>query len=916
MKKPLKFALISGSSLIILFVAGLVTLFVMFPPEKIKDMAVVGLEEALGREISVESVSFSIFPAIGVSLSGVEVADTERETFTSQRPFIRFERFLISISVRSIFKGYPEITSVILDAPQIVIEVDEEGAFNFDDLKVLAEADTTGEVVEAEEPVMLPVPITLRRLSINRGELQYLDSKDDINVTIASLDQNVTLSIDNELRNIVSTGTLLLDDISVKTAEIPTPLSDLNFTFKHNLTLNLVEGTVDIEEIRLSLQKLYFTMSGTISDIEGDPELDLAINSEPFDIKDILAEIPVEILPDKAKLTASGTAQLNVAIKGVLKEEQPLPLKGNLTFNDGLIRYVDLPQSISNINSKINFTENTLEVLQTGFNFGTNPVELEVTIVDFERPQVDGFLKGKLDLSDVKDMMELPPGAALSGIVNADVSVKGEADPEDPSKLDLNGRVDLENLSIKWPPLLKPAVINGEFTLTSTAIGEKLSATIGRSSFDMEAEITDYLSLVLPDSEKEFNRPKIVFALNSPLLDVDELLPPQEGEPEESGEAGAPMIAPLPGIDMYGTVKAGKIIFDGLEMDDLNVDVTVVNDKADITMRTGFAGGRISNVLNADISNVENISFNNRLNVDQIQINDLMRGFGDFIEPTTALNRELKNIQEALYGSITVAANLSSSGGTPEQLTDNLSGNAEVKVTDGRISNALVLERMSGALERFIEIDDVNFRRLSASLRLDKGNMIFDDLQILSDYGDWAASGTVGLDTELDMKVSNRLSERASRSVLSVQNTGRDALKNLLSGTALSSATNILDDVGIPSDAQGRVTVKMDLGGNLSDPKVAFAGFGEGSAPAQQQQPRPSVRERATEQIQQTVDQKREQLEERLEREKRRAEEQVRQKAREQREAVEEQKQVIEEKRRDVEEDIRERGAEKLRRLF
>lgn len=919
MKKWLKVLLILMSVFVVLFTAGAVTLYVMFPPEEMKNLAVTHLEKALGREIQVEKVGFTIFPVLGVSLSNVEIAETHREGFTSEQPFIKFNRFLIAISVRSIFKGYPEITSVVLESPQIVLEVDGTGAFNYEDLKVITAAERIDEVKETEpvegELAGLPVPVSLQRLTIRDGVILYIDQAESRMVHIGELQKELVLSIDRNLTDITTTGSLLLDKISVEAKEIVTPLSDLSFTFAYDLGINLIEGHLDVNDAKLSLQKIFFNISGTVANFNKIPAIDLVVSSDPFNITDVISEVPLEFFPDKNKLTASGTVHVNVALKGVLEENEPLPLEGRIVFSDGMVRYTDLPKSISQINSVIDFTDSSLQISETAFLFGENHIELGTLISDFEKPYVDGFFKGVIDLMDLQDMIDVPPGASLSGVINADIRGKGEVDPEDPTKLDLTGMVELIDLNVNWSPLAKPAIVNGAFTLSSKAIGEKMSVTIGASSLTMEATIVDYLSLVLDNNDNKFPRPKVDFALTSPLLNVDEILLPEQAS-EESGVAQAqdtPLIAPLPGVDMRGTVRATRIIFEGLEMNNLNMSVNVVNDVADINFATGFSGGQINSVLKADLRKQGHVSFDNNLTVSNVQVNDLLAGFGDLIPPTTALNRELRSIQNSLFGKINLTSKMGGNGSTEEEIVQSLDGTIGLKVTDGHIANALILDRITGVLERFVAIDNFNFRELNADMRISDGNLIIDDMKAFTGVGDWTASGNVGFDNQLNVTVANRLPKRSSSTLLSVQSKGKDALRGLLSGTALAGASNLVDDIGVPSDRDGRVTVNLNLRGTVEDPQVAFAGFAPGDgAPSQQQ---PSVRGSVTERARETIDKQRQQLESRAREEKERVQEQVREAIQEKAPVTEEQKERITEQKKEAQEQIK-RGTERLRKLF
>ena len=104
-----------------------------------------------------------------------------------------------------------------------------------------------------------------------------------------------------------------------------------------------------------------------------------------------------------------------------------------------------------------------------------------------------------------------------------------------------------------WSPLIKPAIINGMFTLSSKAIGQNVAVNVGQSSLTMTATVSNYLSFMLPDPGKKLPRTTADFKCTSPLLDIDAIIKPPE-PPKEGGarNADAPIIAPLPGIDMKG----------------------------------------------------------------------------------------------------------------------------------------------------------------------------------------------------------------------------------------------------------------------------------------------------------------------------------------------------------------------------
>jgi hypothetical protein len=513
--------------------------------------------------------------------------------------------------------------------------------------------------------------------------------------------------------------------------------------------------------------------------------------------------------------------------------------------------------------------------------------------------------------------MELPKGARLGGNVALDVNAKGEVDAADPTKLDVKGTLDLADVNVLWPSLVKPALISGKFTLSSKAIGQNISVKIGQSSLTMAAAVTNYLSLVFADSTKKLPRPVADFTLTSPMLNVDEFMPPSKdtGSAKNASSSSSapqqniPLIAPLPGVDMKGTVSSKKIIYQGIEMSDLSIRVNVLQDIADIDIKTGFASGSIGEVIHADLRNTSNVKFDNKLTVNNVQVNDFIGKFGGFIKPTNSLNRELVKLQNSLFGKISLNSNLSGQGGTQEAFTKSLKGDITATVGEGKLVNSKIFNNLAGKIEKYIKIGDLEFHEMKTAMHVENEQVQFNSFQIYSNLGDWDAKGTAGFNGSLHLDVFNRLSKETSGKLLYVQNSGKNFAKGLLKGTKFANAAaSFVDNVGVPSDKDGRVSLKMTLGGTLSDPQASFNGFGEGepqNASASESSPKKQV----TEQVQQGVLEKKAELEQNLQAQKAKAEQDANLKATEEKAALESQA-------KQKEEQLKNDAVKKLKKFF
>jgi uncharacterized protein involved in outer membrane biogenesis len=904
-----KLALYSIAGIMGIVILAIGVLLIFFPADKIKTLVASEGSKALGRTVTIDKVQFSLFPFIGATIKGLEVDGTSRESFTKEK-FVTLDKIQVQIAVMSLFNKKPEISKIILDKPRILIEVDTAGHFSFDDLAVMQSSDTLKKEKKSSGPLVLPVPVTLKTFAINNGVIIYRDMKSKQEFSVNDLDQSIQFSIDKELKDIRTSGELVLGNVSVKTKEIVKPLKDLKITLTHDVVADLVNGTATVNQLRLSFQKLFFNLKGNVTNLNATPLVDLHLESDPMQISDILKEIPVELAPDVAKLTASGVAAVTLAIKGEVRDSVPLPINGTCKLDNVNVKYTELPKSINNLNALCDFTDTSVSISTMKFNLGENPVELHASFINFKNPYVDLGILAKLNLTDFKDIFVLPPGAALSGTANIDINAKGRPDPNDPSKLDLKGVVNFGDLSVLWPPLVKPAVIKGDVTLSSIAIGQNLDVAIGSSALKLNGSMKNYLSMVFPVKGKTLPRPYTEFTLTASRLDVDEFWPQSKDTsvaPAAAGSADAPLLlTPLPGIDLKAVIKSTRCIYQGITLDNLNMSVNVINDIANINIRTGFAGGTITNVLNGDLRDVNDIKFTNALNIEKVQVSDLMSKFAPFIKPVNVLNREIVNLQNSLSGRLSLQSTFNGSGRSQAGIMKTLLGDVSIGVGDGQITKSEMVTSLASKVEKFVDIKDIKFRELKAAVHVENEMLHFEDFKIGSSAGDWDIKGSTGFNGVLQMAVNNRLTKELSDRVNALQGKGRDVAKNLLAGTKFAAASQLIDNVGIPSDPEGRITLKMNLGGTIEKPEAAFAGFGEGAAKtAGQQTPTQQVKQ----QVQQVIEEKKAEIKNTIDEEKAKAEEATRKK-------IEEEKAALEEQAKQKQEQLKNEGLKKLKKLF
>lgn len=159
----------------------------IYLPGKIKDMTEIGVSKLIGREISMEKVSFNPFN-LSLSTKNFSVSDK------SGKPFIAWNQLEINFSIiKSVFSWGIALDEINLDNPKINIVKDKEG-FNFDDIikRLSTEKDTSQKKKSPGGSISLEISNT----SINRGKFTYNDKSgnaqagidlDDISLTVEEL---------------------------------------------------------------------------------------------------------------------------------------------------------------------------------------------------------------------------------------------------------------------------------------------------------------------------------------------------------------------------------------------------------------------------------------------------------------------------------------------------------------------------------------------------------------------------------------------------------------------------------------------------------------------------------------------------------------------------------------------------------
>ena len=118
----------TAAALAVVVVGGVVTLKLLFPPEKLQALVVPQLESRIGRDVQLASVRLKVFPRIAVRLDDLAIANPPG--FSSE-PALRVDALDLQVRLWPLVRKEIELGQVRLVRPTIRYEVLEDGTSNF-----------------------------------------------------------------------------------------------------------------------------------------------------------------------------------------------------------------------------------------------------------------------------------------------------------------------------------------------------------------------------------------------------------------------------------------------------------------------------------------------------------------------------------------------------------------------------------------------------------------------------------------------------------------------------------------------------------------------------------------------------------------------------------------------------------------
>ncbi len=406
-----------------------VALKILFPPDRIKEIAVSKLEESLGREVKLAKAS--------IGLGGVTLNDLEISEIPNFKAGTVASLKSLSVALEwkpLIFEKDIRVTNLSIDAIDVNVIVKKE------EKAVKKEGPApTSKSKSAETPQFL-----LAKLSISNGKVAY---RDETTGTSASL-----------------------SNLNFKSSEI-TPSKPFPLEVSADFNYGKTKGSIDF--------------SGTIDPQKGDLEKAGAI----IDSLDLVWDGMKYAMSGELKPAAAPAGDLTVTLPAMEAGGLNIPmLKGTLHA-----KYKDELISITKMNLKGDGASLNGSVFQTksGWKLKKLTADLEgiAATLDglYSEKEIDLRVQsGELNLEAAHRWVPALKEAAATGMASIDVTAKGKT--QSPA---LTGDVTLNDASLTSSGQVL-SKLNGELSFTPKKIDAALKGALNAAPFDVKGAVSDY----------------------------------------------------------------------------------------------------------------------------------------------------------------------------------------------------------------------------------------------------------------------------------------------------------------------------------------------------------------------------------------------------------------------------------------
>lgn len=780
-------------------VFALLVAFLISIPFLFKDKIIAKVKEEANKNLNavVNFGEFDIsiissFPNLKFSINDLSVIG--KDNFLGDT-LIYSKKFSLNLNLMSVIKGEKyQINSILIQDANINALVDKNGKANWDITKPSEPSAPSSESSNFK--------MSLKKFEISNSNILYDDKQLGFKTVLKNMTHTLSGDFTQDIFDIetnteIEKFTMIYGGVAY--------LKNVHTSIDADLEANMPAFKFTFKENEFGLNDIKIGMDGYFAMPKEDMDMDLKFNCKQTTFASLLSLIPGCYTADFKDVKTSGTFSLAAFIKGIYNDKKMPSFAVKLNVGNASFQYPSLPKSVKNINLDLNIqnpdgtpNKTAIDINKFHAEMGPNPLDVAMHVrTPISDPFIDGTIKGKVDLSSVKEFIPLESDQKLNGIISADVYLKGNKSSIDNKKYSdftAKGSVLVENMNyvskdIPYGMTISKALLN--FTPQMAELAQ-FNSKIGKSDMNASGKIENFIAYALTDDKLKGS-----FSITSNFLDVNEIM--GEESSTQTADTAAATVTEVPSnIDFELDGSFTHLVYSNMDMRNVKGKIVVRDSK--VSMKDLYMillDGTM--VLNGSYStaNIKKPEVDFEMNIKDFDLAKTTKTFNT-IEKLAPIAKQ----SNGKFSTQIAFKSILKQDMSPELNTLNGAGKMQTKQVV--INNFPMFSKIADAL-KMPEYKNLALNNTNLSFAFKDGRVNVEPFNVKIKNSNFQIGGSQGFDQTIDYKIK-----------ADVQTKDLGAGANQLA----SNLTSLANSKGANVSVGDKITLNMGVTGTVTDPKL------------------------------------------------------------------------------------------------
>lgn len=383
-----------------------------------------------------------------------------------------------------IFSEEPSLKGLHLVDGEIYVKVLEDGLANYDIM-------FSNEDEVEEEPTPSAFQLGIDMIEVRNLNFIYDDRSLDYLMVLSDMNLEGSGDLTTDVYDLDLAGGGTIMNVTYEGIEY---LSRKAMSIDSKINVDLNNMRFEAKDAHLTLNEFGFALDGYLAMPAEEIEIDARFTGENNDFRSVLSLVPGIYSESFQDLNTSGEMDFSGFVKGVFSDSSFPGFQFNLTIDDGMFQYPELPRPVQHVNLDLavlnesgNLDYTSVNLSKFSLEFGNQPFIGSFFLKDLVNYEMDAKLKGTLDLLEMTSIFPIED-MELKGQLAIDVNAAGRYDSLSGEIPKVDAEVNLSNGFVKSTAYPAPIDnINVKASAINTT-GQMNDLTVDVSSFGFELE--------------------------------------------------------------------------------------------------------------------------------------------------------------------------------------------------------------------------------------------------------------------------------------------------------------------------------------------------------------------------------------------------------------------------------------------